>query len=103
MPDAQVPPVTVNAPVPVTRFTTGAAVSLSGPAFAPVAVLVRVTVPFFASCVGRGSSQGRRGPGERRGCSGYCERQCVAGSARSGETQVSDPQRRRGVKCSGSR
>ena len=48
MPDAQVPPVTVNAPVPVTRFTTGAAVSLSGPAFAPAAVLVRVTVPFFA-------------------------------------------------------
>ena len=47
VPDAQVPPVTVKAPVPVTLFTTGAAVSVSGPAFAPVAEFLRVTVPDF--------------------------------------------------------
>ena len=47
VPDAQVPPVTVKAPVPVTLFTTGAVVSVSGPAFAPVAEFLRVTVPDF--------------------------------------------------------
>ena len=47
VPDAQVPPVTVKAPVPVTRLTAGAAVSASGPAFAPVAELRSVTVPLF--------------------------------------------------------
>ena len=47
VPDAQVPPVTVNAPVPVTLLTTGAAVSVIGPAFAPVAEFLRVTVPVF--------------------------------------------------------
>src|SRR5580692_10325060 len=47
VPDAQVPPVTVKAPVPVTRLTTGAAVSVSAPAFAPVAEFLRVTVPDF--------------------------------------------------------
>ena len=47
VPDAQVPPVTVKAPVPVTLFTTGAAVSAIGPAFAPVAEFLRVTVPVF--------------------------------------------------------
>jgi len=47
VPDAQVPPVIVNAPVPVTLLTAGAAVSVSGPAFAPVAEFLRVTVPVF--------------------------------------------------------
>jgi hypothetical protein len=47
VPDTQVPPVTVKAPVPLTLFTVGAAVSLSGPAFAPVAELLTVTVPVF--------------------------------------------------------
>src|SRR5215469_10462747 len=47
VPDAQVPPVTVNAPVPATLFTAGAAVSVIGPAFAPVALFLSVTVPVF--------------------------------------------------------
>lgn len=46
-PEMQVPPVTVKAPVPVARLTTGAAVSVSGPAFAPAAEFLRVTVPVF--------------------------------------------------------
>lgn len=37
----------MKAPVPDTLFTTGAAVSVIGPAFAPVAVLRSVTVPVF--------------------------------------------------------
>ena len=47
VPDAQVPPVTVKAPVPDARLTAGAAVKVSGPAFGPVAVLLTVTVPVF--------------------------------------------------------
>ena len=47
VPDAQVPPVTVKAPVPVTLLTAGAAVNVSGPAFAPVAEFRSVTVPVF--------------------------------------------------------
>jgi len=47
VPDAQVPPVTVKAPVPLALFTTGAAVSVIGPAVAPVAEFLRVTVPDF--------------------------------------------------------
>src|SRR5215470_11570714 len=47
VPDAQVPPVTVKSPVPVTLLTTGAAVSVIGPAFAPVAEFRSVTVPLF--------------------------------------------------------
>jgi hypothetical protein len=39
--------VTVKAPVPVTLLTTGAAVSVIGPAVAPVAEFLRVTVPDF--------------------------------------------------------
>jgi hypothetical protein len=47
VPDAQVPPVTVKVPAPVALLTTGAAVSVSGPAFAPVAEFLNVTVPVF--------------------------------------------------------
>jgi hypothetical protein len=47
VPDAQVPPVIVKAPVPVALLTTGAAVSVIGPAFAPVAEFLSVTVPVF--------------------------------------------------------
>jgi len=47
VPDAHVPPVTVKAPVPVTLLTAGAAVSVIGPAVAPVAEFLRVTVPVF--------------------------------------------------------
>src|SRR5215469_6253504 len=47
VPETQVPPVIVKAPFPETLLTAGAAVSLSGPALAPVAELLMVTVPVF--------------------------------------------------------
>jgi len=46
-PDTQVPPVIEKTPVPVSRVMVGAAVSVSGPAVAPVAVLLTVMVPFL--------------------------------------------------------
>ena len=48
MPDTQVPPAGIEkVPVPVFLVIVGAAVRVSGPAVAPVAVLVTVMVPFF--------------------------------------------------------
>src|SRR5947207_2410349 len=44
-PETQVPPVTVKAPAPLALLTTGVAFRVSGPAFAPVAEFLRVTVP----------------------------------------------------------
>lgn len=44
-PDTQVPPVTKNAPVPAVLVTVGVAVSVKGPGFVEVALLVRVMVP----------------------------------------------------------
>lgn len=44
-PDTQVPPVTVNAPVPAVLVAVGVAVSFKGPGFVEVALLVRVMVP----------------------------------------------------------
>jgi hypothetical protein len=47
-PDTHVPPVIEKVPPAVPTFAiVGAAVSVSGPAFAPVAVLVNVITPFF--------------------------------------------------------
>src|SRR5580704_15117917 len=46
-PDTQVPPVIEKVPMPAVLVIVGAAVRVSGPAFAPVAVLVTVMVPFF--------------------------------------------------------
>lgn len=46
-PDTQLPPVIEKVPVPAVLVMVGAAVSVSGPAFAPVAVLVTVMVPLF--------------------------------------------------------
>ena len=37
----------VKAPEPVARVSDGGAVKVNGPAFAPVAVLLTVTVPSF--------------------------------------------------------
>lgn len=48
VPDAQLPPVIVKLPVPAVCTTLGAAVSVSGAAFAPVAVLLTVIVPLRA-------------------------------------------------------
>lgn len=47
VPDTQVPPVIEKVPAPPVVVMVGAAVRLSGPAFAPVAVLLTVIVPVF--------------------------------------------------------
>src|ERR1700730_706653 len=52
------PPVIVKIPIPVTGVIVGAVVNVSAPAFAPVALLVTVMVPFFMF---------RRGPLVRSG------------------------------------
>jgi len=46
-PDVQVPPVIEKVPAPAVFVMVGAAVMWSGPAFAPVAVLLTVMVPVF--------------------------------------------------------
>ena len=49
VPDEQVPPVIEKVPLPLCLAMRGAAVSVIAPAFAPVAVLVTVMVPFFVA------------------------------------------------------
>jgi hypothetical protein len=46
-PEAHVPPVTDQVPLPAWSLTVGALVSVSGPAVAPVAELLTVTVPIL--------------------------------------------------------